>query len=59
MTKRVKDVEIQSIDFRYDEGIRGRVDSDIVPTITTKNSGIAGMPLIMKKTLYSLSLSRW
>lgn len=49
MMKRIKDVvEWQFVDFRYDEGIRGRTDSNLCPTITTKASGYSGMPLIMK-----------
>ena len=47
--KRVKkSEEIQCVDFRYDEGIRGRVESDISSTLTTKCSGYSGQPMIMK-----------
>lgn len=49
MPTKIKDTELQIIDYRYDEGIRGRVEHDIVSTITTKASGFSGMPMIMKK----------
>ena len=45
--KRIKNEELQIIDFRYDEGIRGRTEHNICSTITTKNSGYSGMPMIM------------
>ena len=48
MPTKVKNEELQVVDYRYDEGIRGRVDSDISSTITTKASGFSGMPMIMK-----------
>lgn len=41
-----KDADIQCVDYRYDDGIRGRVDYDCCSTITTKESGYSGMPLI-------------
>ena len=47
-TKVRKDKEIQIVDFRYDQGIRGRIDSDISSTLTTKSSGVSGIPMIMK-----------
>ncbi|MFA5693339.1 MAG: DNA (cytosine-5-)-methyltransferase, partial [Acholeplasmataceae bacterium] len=39
---------IEVFDFRYDEGVRGRVDSDCSPTLTTKvgTGGISGQPLL-------------
>ena len=40
--------KIQAVDFRYDEGLRGRVDDNLCPTITTHSSGFSGMPLIME-----------
>ena len=46
--KRVKDQEIQIVDYRYDEGIRGRNEHDICSTVTTKSSGFSGCPMIMK-----------
>ena len=49
MPTKLKNEELQIVDYRYDEGIRGRVDSDISSTLTTKNSGFSGMPMIMKK----------
>ena len=55
-TKLKENQEIQVVDYRYDEGIRGRVDSDISSTITTKASGFSGMPMIAKQ-VDSLSLS--
>ena len=42
--------EFQVADFRYDEGIRGRTESDIVPTLTTKSSGISGRTLIVNNS---------
>jgi len=45
--KRIKQEEIQCVDFRYDEGIRGRTESGLVSTITTKSSGYSGMPMIL------------
>ena len=47
-TKIKKNEELQVIDYRYDEGIRGRVEHDIVSTLTTKASGYSGNPLLMK-----------
>lgn len=38
--------KVQSLDFRYDEGFRGRTDSDLATTITTKNGGFSGVSLI-------------
>lgn len=50
-TRRIKpNEEIQCVDFRYDEGFRGRNDLGLVSTITTKNSGYSGMPMIMKQS---------
>ena len=49
-TKVKKNEEIQCIDYRYDEGVRGRVESQISSTLTTKASGFSGMPMIMKMT---------
>lgn len=44
--KRIKNTtDLQFIDFRYDEGIRGRTDSDIVPTLTTRGSGNSSSPM--------------
>lgn len=48
MATRIKNEELQIIDYRYDEGIRGRVEHDIVSTLTTKSSGYSGSPMIMK-----------
>ena len=56
MPTKLKKQDIQVVDYRYDEGIRGRVESDISSTITTKSSGCSGMPLIAKQ-VDSLSLS--
>lgn len=47
-TKIKKNEELQVIDYRYDEGFRGRVEHDIVSTLTTKASGYSGLPMIMK-----------
>ena len=49
MPTKLKDTELQVIDYRYDEGIRGRVESDISSTLTTKSSGFSGSPMIMKR----------
>ena len=47
--KRIKkDEELQIIDYRYDEGFRGRTEHDVCSTLTTKSSGISGCPMIMK-----------
>lgn len=48
MATKIKNEELQIIDYRYDEGIRGRVEHDIVSTLTTKSSGYSGSPMIMK-----------
>ena len=39
---------IEVFDFRYDAGVRGRVDKDLCPTLTTKvgTGGISGQPLL-------------
>ena len=47
-TKINQNEEIQIVDYRYDEGIRGRKDTNISCTITTKSSGFSGMPMIAK-----------
>ena len=49
MATKIKQQELQIVDYRYDEGIRGRVDSNISSTLTTKNGGFSGMPMIMKQ----------
>ena len=42
--------EIEVCDFRYDEGLRTRVEKQILPTITTRNGGgISGMPMLIEK----------
>lgn len=50
-----KCIEIENIlnknnvfDFRYDEGIRGRVDKNLSPTLTTKvgGTGLSGQPFV-------------
>lgn len=46
MTTKIKDIDFQVVDFRYDEGLRGRVESNICPTITTKSRGYSGQPLV-------------
>jgi DNA (cytosine-5)-methyltransferase 1 len=39
---------IEVFDFRYDEGVRGRADNNLSPTITTKagSKGFSGQPLL-------------
>ena len=49
MPTKIKNEELQVVDYRYDVGIRGRIESDISSTLTTKASGFSGMPMIMKK----------
>lgn len=39
-------------DFRYDEGLRTRVDTQVVPTLTTHNSGVLGNPMVMENINY-------
>lgn len=46
--KRIKNEEIQAVDFRYDEGIRGRSDPNCATTITTKSGGFSGVSMIME-----------
>ena len=46
MKRTKKNNEWQPIDFRYDEGIRGRVDSDLSPTLTACAHGVSSSPLI-------------
>ena len=48
--------KIQAVDFRYDEGLRGRANDNLCPTITTHSSGFSGMPLIMESTRGGLQL---
>ena len=48
--KRVKtNDDIQCVDFRYDEGVRGRTESDIAATLTTRSSGYSGLPMLMQR----------
>lgn len=49
MPTKIKNEELQVVDYRYDVGIRGRIESDISSTLTTKASGFSGMPMIMRK----------
>lgn len=49
MAKIKFDKECQVADFRYDEGVRGRTETDVIPTLTCKSSGISGVPLILNK----------
>ena len=49
MATRIKNLDIEPIDYRYDEGFRGRVDTDVSPTITTKSSGYSGTPLLRER----------
>lgn len=47
MPTKIKDnIDIQPIDFRYDEGIRGRLDINSAPTITAKSSGFSGTSMV-------------
>lgn len=47
----VVDDKPEPVDFRYDQGIRDRVNKNLCPTITTKSSGISGLPLIKYSNL--------
>ena len=38
--------KVQVLDFRYDEGFRGRVESDIVPTLTCKDGTSSGVTFV-------------
>lgn len=58
MATKIKNEELQVVDYRYDEGIRGRVEHDIVSTLTTKSSGFSGSPMIMKRNGGGLSMLR-
>src|SRR5574344_1102629 len=44
-------LQIEPIDYRYDEGLRNRVDKEIIPTLTCKvgTSGFSGQPLLKIK----------
>ena len=46
MATKIKNEEIQCVDYRYDEGFRGRVDSGVSATLTTKSSGFSGQPMV-------------
>lgn len=59
MATKIKNEELQVVDYRYDEGIRGRVESDVSSTLTTKTSGFSGMPMIMKQALDTHTHTRW
>lgn len=51
--------EIEVCDFRYDEGLRTRVEKQILPTITTKNGGgISGMPMLKEKEVKNLRIRK-
>ena len=36
-------------DFRYDEGLRSRIDKDIMPTVVTKAGGVSGRPMAIER----------
>lgn len=44
-------LQIEPIDYRYDEGLRNRVDKEIIPTLTCKvgTSSFSGQPLLKIK----------
>ena len=48
-TKIKENEEIQIVDYRYDEGVRGRTESDIAATLTTRSSGYSGLPMLMQR----------
>ena len=49
MAKKIdNEKDLQIVDFRYDEGLRGRTENDISSTIT-KNSGYSGMPMVAER----------
>lgn len=39
---------VEVFDFRYDEGVRGRIDNSVCPTLTTKvgSKGLSGQPFL-------------
>ena len=42
-------LEIEVCDFRYDEGLRSRIEKQILPTLTTHNGGgLSGSPMVME-----------
>ena len=49
-TKIDKNKRFQVIDYRYDEGIRGRVDYNISPTLSTKDTthSLSGNPMVLE-----------
>ena len=53
-TKLKDNIDIQPIDFRYDEGIRGRVDINSAPTITTKTGGNSGQSMVAMRERESM-----
>lgn len=48
-TKIKQNEDLQVVDYRYDEGIRGRVEHDIVPTLTTKSNSMSGKPMVLAR----------
>ena len=41
--------KIEMCDYRYDEGLRGRIDNQLVPTLTAKSGGgLSSRPLVME-----------
>lgn len=50
MATKIKNEELQIVDFRYDEGFRGRIDTQVSATLTTKSSGFSGQPMVMKQS---------
>lgn len=43
----MKEYEVH--DFRYDEGLRNRVENHIMPTITCQAHGDSGRPLVSER----------
>lgn len=44
--------EIEVCDYRYDEGLRSRVEKQVMPTLTTHGGGgLSGTPMAIEKTV--------
>lgn len=38
--------DYEVLDYRYDVGFRGRIENQIMPTLTTKCGGYSGVPMV-------------
>ena len=58
MPTKIKDnIDVQPIDYRYDEGFRGRTDTSCSQTITTKSSGFSGTSMVQTRERESMSVN--